>query len=117
MSATAKCSAANGEPSAYTEAKQARELLLNASPAPSAETEHAESAPSTGVAAAPLNASAAPNELHVQVEAPFIFHATGPPPAPVEDARALPPYSRQTGSTGFGRSASSLRERKETGWR
>jgi hypothetical protein len=26
----------------------------------------------------------------VQVEAPFVFHATGPPPAPVEDVRALP---------------------------
>ena len=31
-----------------------------------------------------------PNEIHVQVEAPFVFHATGPPPAPVEDVRALP---------------------------
>jgi hypothetical protein len=34
--------------------------------------------------------SEAANELHVQVEAPFVFHATGPPPAPVEDVRALP---------------------------
>ena len=38
--------------------------------------------------------SVAPNELHVQVEAPFVFHATGPPPAPVEDVRALPLDSR-----------------------
>jgi hypothetical protein len=30
----------------------------------------------------------------VQVEAPFVFHATGPPPAPVEDVRALPLDSR-----------------------
>jgi hypothetical protein len=30
----------------------------------------------------------------VQVEAPFVFHATGPPPAPVEDVRALPLESR-----------------------
>jgi hypothetical protein len=74
---------------------------VNASPAPVAETSHAESAssagsPATGVpaAAAPLDASVAPNELHVQVEAPFVFHATGPPPAPVEDARALPLDSR-----------------------
>jgi hypothetical protein len=69
---------------------------LNASAAPVAETAHAESAPSTGVpaAAAPLDASVAPNELHVQVEAPFVFHATGPPPAPVEDVRALPLDSR-----------------------
>jgi hypothetical protein len=69
---------------------------LNASPAPVAETAHVESAPATGLpaAAAPLDASVAPNELHVQVEAPFVFHATGPPPAPVEDVRALPLDSR-----------------------
>ena len=74
---------------------------VNASPAPVAETAHVESAtsagsPATGVpaAAAPLDASVAPNELHVQVEAPFVFHATGPPPAPFEDVRALPLDSR-----------------------
>jgi hypothetical protein len=74
---------------------------LNASPAPVAETAQAESAPATGLpasgvpaAAPPLDASVAPNELHVQVEAPFVFHATGPPPAPVEDVRALPLDSR-----------------------
>jgi hypothetical protein len=67
---------------------------LNASPAPAAETEHAESVPSTGIPAGPLEAPAAANELHVQVEAPFVFHASGPPPAPVEDARALPLDSR-----------------------
>jgi hypothetical protein len=44
----------------------------------------------TPPAASPLDASVAPNELHVQIEAPFVFHATGPPPAPVEDVRALP---------------------------
>jgi hypothetical protein len=31
-----------------------------------------------------------PNELHVQISAPLVFNATGPPPAPVEDVRALP---------------------------
>jgi hypothetical protein len=69
---------------------------LNASPAPVAETAHAESAASTGApaAAAPPDASVAPNELHVQIEAPFVFRATGPPPAPVEDVRALPLDSR-----------------------
>jgi len=68
---------------------------------PVAETAQAESAPSTSLpatgvpaAAAPLDVSVAPNELHVQVEAPFVFHATGPPPAPVEDVRALPLDSR-----------------------
>jgi hypothetical protein len=78
---------------------------VNPSPAPVAETSHAESEPAaslpaTGVpaGAAPLDASVAPNELHVQVEAPFVFHATGPPPAPVEDVRALPLDSRRAGA-------------------
>ena len=42
-------------------------------------------------------ASAGPssdNQLHVQVTAPLVFHATGPPPAPVEDVQALPIESR-----------------------
>ena len=70
---------------------------VNANPAPVAETTPAENAPSTGLpaAATPLDASVAPNELHVQIAAPFVFHATGPPPAPVEDVRALPLDSRQ----------------------
>ena len=42
--------------------------------------------PSTGMP----SASPDPGELHVQIEAPFVFDATGPPPAPVEDVRALP---------------------------
>jgi len=82
---------------------------VNASPAPVAETAQVESAPSaslpaTGVpaAAAPLDASVAPNELRVQIEAPFVFHATGPPPAPVEDVRALPLDSRQAGAQAVG---------------
>lgn len=40
--------------------------------------------------AAPLNASVAPNDLHVEIDAPFEFHATGPRPAPVEAVCALP---------------------------
>jgi AMIN domain len=62
------------------------------SPAPDSEAAHAESSGSAGIPAttADASASATPNELHVQVEAPFVFHATGPPPAPVEEARALP---------------------------
>ncbi len=63
---------------------------VNAHPAP--EPAHADTAPPTGMPAAtpPLDASVAPNELHVQVEAPLVFHGSGPPPAPVEDVRALP---------------------------
>jgi AMIN domain len=75
---------------------------VNANPAPpvaeavQAESAAATSLPATGVpaTAGPLDASVAPNELHVQIEAPFVFHATGPPPAPVEDVRALPLDSR-----------------------
>ncbi len=73
---------------------------VNASPAPVVDAAPPESTPSDGLQAAmpapaaPPDASVAPNELHVQVEAPFVFHATGPPPAPVEDVRALPRDSR-----------------------
>jgi len=69
---------------------------LDASAAAVAEAARKESAPAakTPAAAAPLDASVAPNELHVQVEAPLVFHAAGPPPAPVEDVRALPLDSR-----------------------
>ncbi|HMD16939.1 MAG TPA: AMIN domain-containing protein [Terriglobales bacterium] len=68
---------------------------VNARPAPAAET-HAGNVSAIEVppTAAPLDASIAPNELHVQIEAPFVFHATGPPPAPVEEVRALPLNSR-----------------------
>jgi len=70
---------------------------------PAVETAHAEGAPPTGPPAArapssnahDANAQDAPaNQLHVQLEVPFVFHATGPPPAPVEDVRALPIDSR-----------------------
>jgi hypothetical protein len=47
------------------------------------------------VPAAPEPPPAAnPNELHVQISAPLVFRATGPPPAPVEDVRALPLEAR-----------------------
>ena len=60
-----------------------------------AEPAGAESGGSDGVpAAAPLKVSVAANDLQIHVEAPFVFHATGPPPAPVEDVRALPLASR-----------------------
>src|SRR5262249_41889482 len=56
---------------------------------------HAESGTTDGnQAAAPLGVSVAPNVLHVQVAAPFVFRAAGPPPAPLEDVRALPLDSR-----------------------
>ncbi len=68
--------------------------------APVAETTKAESAPSTtGLPpVAQLDASIAPNELHVQVTAPFVFRATGPPPPPVplDEVRALPLDTRRS---------------------
>lgn len=70
---------------------------VNANPA-SSETAapHSESGPATIVpaTATPLDASIAPNELHVQVEAPLVFHANGPAPPPLDDVRALPLDSR-----------------------
>jgi hypothetical protein len=73
---------------------------VRANPAPDVEKPHADSAPSTGLpetttpVAEPSAAAMAANEIHVQVDVPMVFHATGPPPAPVEDVRALPLDSR-----------------------
>jgi len=66
-------------------------------PSPVAEMTKAASTPSTtGLpSAAPLDASIAPNELHVQITAPFVFRATSPPPAPLDDVRALPLDTRR----------------------
>jgi hypothetical protein len=66
------------------------------STAPSA-TSPAEVAP--GAVASPLQASPAPNslpanDLHVQIEAPFVFHASGPPPVAKADIAALPLATR-----------------------
>jgi len=58
---------------------------------------HPDSAPGAAPANAPTappDTAPTPNELHVQVEAPFVFHASGPPPAPVADVSTLPPDSR-----------------------
>jgi hypothetical protein len=51
------------------------------------------------VSAAPLQATPAPNnlpanDLHVQIEAPFVFHASGPPPVAKADIAALPLATR-----------------------
>jgi hypothetical protein len=76
--------------------------------AAAAETAHAESAPPTGLQPAKAPSSNVQsanvhgsnvrdepgNQIHVQLDVPFVFHATGPPPAPVEDVRALPIDSR-----------------------
>ena len=56
-------------------------------------------APNEDQASSPAPITNAPTnhatpELHVQVEVPFVFHAKEPPPAPVEEVRALPLDSR-----------------------
>jgi hypothetical protein len=84
-------------PSALPSKAQSEAVLPpKASPAPVAETAHPQSTPPTGIPAAAAASSVPPepNEIHVQVEAPLVFHATGPAPAPVEDVRALPLESR-----------------------
>jgi hypothetical protein len=48
-----------------------------------------------GIDAPPVAEVAPPNELHVQVSAPLVFHATGPPPSPMQDVRALPLDARR----------------------
>jgi hypothetical protein len=80
--------------------------ILHSNPAPtnpaaSGETVRPESAPATGAPGVPLQASVTPNEFHVQLEVPFVFHATGPPPVPVEEVRALPFDSREIPTPGF----------------
>jgi hypothetical protein len=62
-----------------------RRLAQNAAP-PVSETAHSAGAPAVD----PQRPAAGPGEIQVQVEAPFVFHAKGPPPAPVEDVSALP---------------------------
>ena len=64
-----------------------------ADPPQSMDPPHTEAAitgiPAASSQQAPAAASSS-NELHVQISAPLVFRATGPPPAPVEDVRALP---------------------------
>ena len=66
-------------------ASESRRLAQNAAP-PASETAHNAGAPAVD----PQRAAAGPGEIQVQVEAPFVFHAQGPPPAPVEDVTGLP---------------------------
>ena len=79
---------------AVRDAAPANLIPANASPAPSVETVRNEDGASGGAPASDTSTNHATAELHVQVEAPFVFHAQGPPPAPVEDVRALPLDSR-----------------------
>jgi len=61
-----------------------------ADPPESTDAPDSEAAASGVPASGPPAPQSSPNELHVQISAPLVFRATGPPPAPVEDVRALP---------------------------
>jgi len=69
-------------------------VLAPAKTSPTVGTSLPQVAPSVDVPSGsqpePPAAPPAPNEMHVQISAPLVFRATGPPPAPVEDVRALP---------------------------
>jgi hypothetical protein len=74
-----------------TQTSTAGAAATPSSPVPAMEAPPAEASRASGIPA-PTAVSAAepvPNELHVQVSTPLVFHATGPPPAPVEDVRSL----------------------------
>lgn len=83
--------AANTLPTQPQSQTQPPQLKANGSPDAGTKT----AATPTGIPApAPLAASLAPNELHVKIEAPFVFQATGPPPLPAETVKDLPPAWR-----------------------
>jgi hypothetical protein len=69
---------------------------VNTNPAPGGNSAQVTSTPSNVAqgAGAPVSESDTSTELHVQVTAPFVFRATGPPPSSV-DVSALPADSRQ----------------------
>jgi len=69
-------------------------IPANVNPAPNVALAPGDNNTPGGTPATDVAAKPATPEMHVQVEAPFVFHATGPPPAPVEDVRALPLDSR-----------------------
>jgi hypothetical protein len=79
-----------------SEAPPASPMPARAGPAPSVATAPHENTASSAAPAADTDMATnhTTPELHVQVEAPFVFHAKGPPPPPIEDVRALPMESR-----------------------
>jgi hypothetical protein len=79
--------------------EQEQTTSANAAPTPNSSGGGAQLAqqttPTSGVpASSPLEAAVAPNDLHVQVEAPLVFHASGPPPIPPVDANTFPMDTR-----------------------
>jgi hypothetical protein len=94
----AQVQVASTPPMQSQNAAQAKDLpSTNAAPVSAAtsvaDTSHVNTVPSN-VPGSALEASLAPNDLHVQVTEPFVFHATGPPPPPMADEHSLPVDSR-----------------------
>jgi hypothetical protein len=85
--------AANNLP-VVSEASPTNPVPASAGRDPSVATASRENTAPSAAPAADMATNHAPPELHVQVEAPFVFHAKGPPPPPIEDVRALPVESR-----------------------
>jgi hypothetical protein len=75
-------------------APPANPMPASAGPAPSVVPPPGDNTAPSAAPAADMATNHATPELHVQVEAPFVFHAKGPPPPPIEDVRALPMESR-----------------------
>jgi len=76
----------------------ANPIASNATPARSGATTRGESEALSAAPAADKPTTQPTPELHVQVDAPLVFHAEGPPPPPTEEVRALPLDSRPLGA-------------------
>ncbi|HLX85801.1 MAG TPA: AMIN domain-containing protein [Terriglobales bacterium] len=68
-------------------------VVVSETPNPQASAAN-DSQPGGASMTASSTADTAPNDVHVQVEAPFVFHANGPPPLSAEQVQALPTDSR-----------------------
>jgi hypothetical protein len=96
------CPAPRDAPLRATNALPPQAQSVNALPGPSSRAADADTplaaAAQSGTASTGESSgkSSAPEELHVQVSAPFVFRGTGPPPAATVDAKGLPTGSRKT---------------------
>jgi hypothetical protein len=86
--------AGNNPPAARAAPPPQDPIHANAIPALSVAPVRRDDIASSAAPAANKPTSRATPELHVQVEAPLVFHGQGPPPPPLEEAGALPLGSR-----------------------
>jgi hypothetical protein len=84
--------AANDIPSQTENAKSTLPLnKVSATPAEKVRVQNAHSTPAAPASNPPESSESTESaEVHVQVEAPFVFRATGPAPTPVKDEATLP---------------------------